>query len=238
MIPRIGWLASPEAMISSATRSTISTGVAKPIPSTPTLLTPIGLVVFALFTALFVLAALLVDDWLGLPGLLPEGARIVVSTLLIVLGVVVDDAIIIGESAYTHIRKDGHNIDNVVRGARKVAVPATFGVLTTIAAFAPMLFVGGVVGPFFAAMSVVVILCLLFSLVESKLILPAHLVHANIKPVDEEDLFNPQRTIGLLERAQSDREGRNQHAADHAQQRSHSKRIGDRVTRHCGLSFV
>jgi len=57
---------------------------------------------------------------------------------IIVLGIVVDDAIIIGESVYTKIRADGHNIDNVVKGARRVAVPATFGVLTTIAAFAPM----------------------------------------------------------------------------------------------------
>ncbi|MCH8866277.1 MAG: efflux RND transporter permease subunit [Proteobacteria bacterium] len=119
---------------------------------------------------------------------------------IIVLGIVVDDAIIIGESVYTKIRADGHTIDNVVQGARRVAVPATFGVLTTIAAFAPMLFVGGIVGPFFEAMAMVVTLCLLFSLVESKLILPAHLVHAKIKPVDEEDLFNPQRRIGLLER--------------------------------------
>jgi multidrug efflux pump subunit AcrB len=119
---------------------------------------------------------------------------------ILVLGIVVDDAIIIGESIYTKIRADGHTLDNVVRGAQRVAVPATFGVLTTIAAFAPMLFVGGIVGPFFEAMSVVVILCLMFSLVESKLILPAHLVHANIKPVDEEDLFNPQREIGVFER--------------------------------------
>nr|MDJ0907207.1 efflux RND transporter permease subunit [Woeseiaceae bacterium] len=119
---------------------------------------------------------------------------------IVVLGIVVDDAIIIGESIYTQIRADGHTIDNVVKGARKVAVPATFGVLTTMAAFAPMLFVGGIFGPFFEAMSVVVILCLVFSLIESKLILPAHLVHANIKPVDEEDLFHPQRRIGLLER--------------------------------------
>ena len=58
---------------------------------------------------------------------------------IVVLGIVVDDAIIIGESIYTKIRSDGHTIDNVVKGARKVAVPATFGVLTTIAAFAPML---------------------------------------------------------------------------------------------------
>ena len=119
---------------------------------------------------------------------------------IIVLGIVVDDAIIIGESAYTKIRADGHTLDNVIQGAHLVAVPATFGVLTTIAAFAPMMFIGGVVGPFFEAMAFVVILCLAFSLVESKLILPAHLVQADIPPVDEEDLFNPQREIRLLER--------------------------------------
>ncbi|MFQ6003924.1 MAG: efflux RND transporter permease subunit [Woeseia sp.] len=119
---------------------------------------------------------------------------------IMVLGIVVDDAIIIGESIYTKIRADGHTLDNVIRGARRVAIPATFGVLTTMAAFAPMLFVGGIVGPFFEAMSVVVILCLMFSLVESKLILPAHLVHAKIKPVDEQDLFHPEREIGRWER--------------------------------------
>ncbi len=119
---------------------------------------------------------------------------------ILVLGIVVDDAIIIGESAYTSIRAHGHTLDNVVRGAKKVAIPATFGVLTTIAAFAPMLFVGGTVGPFFEAMSVVVILCLLFSLIESKLILPAHLVRAHIKPVDETAIFAPYRDVGLLHR--------------------------------------
>ena len=119
---------------------------------------------------------------------------------IIVLGIVVDDAIIIGESAYTKIRADGHTLDNVIKGTHRVAIPATFGVLTTIAAFAPMMFVGGVVGPFFEAMAFVIILCLAFSLVESKLILPAHLVHAHIPPVDEDDLFRPQRKIGYFER--------------------------------------
>jgi multidrug efflux pump subunit AcrB len=119
---------------------------------------------------------------------------------IIVLGIVVDDAIIIGESAYTKIRADGHTLDNVIQGAQRVAIPATFGVLTTIAAFAPMMFIGGVVGPFFEAMAFVVILCLAFSLVESKLILPAHLVHARIPEIDEEDLFHPQRKIALRER--------------------------------------
>ena len=84
--------------------------------------------------------------------------------------------------------------------AEAVVSSATFGVLTTIAAFAPMMFVGGVVAPFFEAMAFVVILCLAFSLVESKLILPAHLAEAHIPPVDEDDLFNPQRPIGVFER--------------------------------------
>ncbi len=110
---------------------------------------------------------------------------------ILVLGIVVDDAIIIGESAYTTIKEEGHSLDSVIKGAKKVAIPATFGVLTTIAAFTPMLFVGGIAGPFFEAMSVVVILCLMFSLVESKLILPAHLAHAKILPVDEKEIFSP-----------------------------------------------
>ncbi|MDH4108596.1 MAG: efflux RND transporter permease subunit [Gammaproteobacteria bacterium] len=119
---------------------------------------------------------------------------------ILVLGILVDDAIIIGESVYTTIRADGHSLDNVVRGAKKVAVPATFGVLTTMAAFAPMLFVGGIPGPFFEAMSVVVILCLFFSLVESKLILPAHLAHSRIADIDESAIFRPFRDMSWRER--------------------------------------
>jgi multidrug efflux pump subunit AcrB len=118
---------------------------------------------------------------------------------IMVLGIVVDDAIVIGESIYTQIRAHGHTLDNVIKGAHRVAIPATFGVLTTVAAFAPMVFVSGMAAPFFEAISVVVVLCLLFSLVESKLILPAHLVVANIPDIDEDDLFHPQRKIGFFE---------------------------------------
>ena len=114
---------------------------------------------------------------------------------IMVLGIVVDDAIIIGESIYTKIRADGHSVENVIKGAKKVALPATFGVLTTIAAFAPMLFVTGFGGPFFKAMSVVVILCLFFSIIESKLILPAHLAHANIGEIDEDEIFSPYSSV-------------------------------------------
>lgn len=165
--------------------------------------------ILALFLRLKVAAWVIVGipiTFFGALWLMPLGPwPVSVNTIslfgfILVLGIVVDDAIIIGESIYTTVRADGHTLDNVIKGAKRVAVPATFGVLTTIAAFAPMLFVGGIVGPFFEAMSVVVILCLMFSLVESKLILPAHLAHARIKPIDEEDLFNPQRTIGFRER--------------------------------------
>jgi multidrug efflux pump subunit AcrB len=100
---------------------------------------------------------------------------------ILVLGIVVDDAIVIGESAYTNMRAKGHSIDNIVEGVLKVAVPATFGVLTTIAAFIPILLVTGITGAFFSAIGWVVVLCLVFSIVESKLILPAHLAHMKIK---------------------------------------------------------
>ena len=101
---------------------------------------------------------------------------------LVVLGIVVDDAIVIGESAYTEIRAHGHSPENVVNGTMKVAVPATFGVLTTIAAFAPILMVDGVSGQFFAPIGWVVVIALFMSLIESKLILPAHLAHMRVSP--------------------------------------------------------
>jgi multidrug efflux pump subunit AcrB len=104
---------------------------------------------------------------------------------IMVLGIVVDDAIVIGESAYTEIEKSGGGVESVVRGSLKVATPATFGVLTTIAVFAPFLLSSGPEGAFFYNISAVVILCLIFSLIESKWILPAHLAHMNFTPVKE-----------------------------------------------------
>ena len=102
---------------------------------------------------------------------------------IMVLGIVVDDAVVIGESAYTEVEKSGGGVESVVRGAKRVATPATFGVLTTIAVFAPFTLSSGPEGAFFYNIAVVVILCLVFSLIESKLILPAHLAHTNFTPV-------------------------------------------------------
>ena len=105
---------------------------------------------------------------------------------ILVLGIVVDDAIVIGESAYTTMRAKGHSVDNVLEGVLKVAMPATFGVLTTIAAFIPILMISGFMGKFFSAIGWVVTLCLVFSVVESKLILPAHLAHMKVKKYGED----------------------------------------------------
>ena len=110
---------------------------------------------------------------------------------IMVLGIVVDDAIVIGESVFDEVEGDYKkklagglspnalyfaSVETVVAGAQKVATPSTIGVITTIAAFAPILFVGGSFSGFLESISVVVFLCLTFSLIESKLILPAHLV--------------------------------------------------------------
>ncbi len=97
---------------------------------------------------------------------------------ILVLGIVVDDAIIIGESAYAEAEKQGHSVDTVIKGALRVATPATFGVLTTIMAFSPTIFATGTFAPFPEAVGWVVLLCLAFSLIESKWILPAHLAHS------------------------------------------------------------
>ena len=94
---------------------------------------------------------------------------------ILVLGIVVDDAIVVGESASAEIEKHGHTLDNVVRGVKRVAMPATFGVLTTIAAFLPQTLATGPSAAFSKAIGGVIILCLIFSLIESKLILPAHI---------------------------------------------------------------
>ena len=109
------------------------------------------------------------------------------SGFLVALGILVDDAIVIAESVYSTRREavnkgeKGSVIAITVKGAMKVAIPATFGVLTTIAAFYPLMFINGKLGNIFGQQAMVVIAVLIFALVESKLILPAHLAHIKIE---------------------------------------------------------
>jgi len=114
---------------------------------------------------------------------------------ILVLGIVVDDAIVMGESAHDEIEENGHSIESVIRGVKRVAMPATFGVLTTIAAFVPFVLDDGPSSAFSKAVGFVVIFCLIFSLIESKLILPAHL--AQMKP----KVFNPKNPLDRLRRS-------------------------------------
>ena len=99
---------------------------------------------------------------------------------IIVIGVVVDDAIVTGESVYTRLQRGTNPLDAAISGTRAVTVPVTFGILTTIVAFLPLLFFEGMTGSFAKQIPFVVTPVLLFSLVESKLILPAHLKHVKI----------------------------------------------------------
>jgi multidrug efflux pump subunit AcrB len=120
-------------------------------------------------------------SFLGALALLPTlGVTINMISLfafIVVLGIVVDDAIVVGENIYTHYQRHHDGVRAAVEGTREVAVPVTFGVLTTVAAFIPMLSIPGIIGKIFGVIPAVVIPVLLFSLAESKLILPAHLRH-------------------------------------------------------------
>ena len=96
---------------------------------------------------------------------------------ILVLGIVVDDAIIVGENIFRHQENHGEALRGSIEGAREIAKPVTFAVLTTVAAFMPLMFVPGMMGKIFRVIPLVVIPCLLFSLIESLGILPAHLAH-------------------------------------------------------------
>ena len=100
-------------------------------------------------------------------------------SFILVLGIVVDDAIVVGENIHATRLRTGKGISAAVRGTHEVLVPVTFGVLTTMAAFAPMLFVAGILGKVVVVFPLVILPTLIFSLIESSLILPSHLAHAN-----------------------------------------------------------
>ena len=151
-----------------------------------------GSILVIILLAMFLRPAVAFWVFIGIPAsflgaliLMPlSGVSINMMSLfgfIIVLGIVVDDAIVTGENIYTRLREGGDPLDASIRGTRQVAVPVTFGILTTIAAFSPLAFVEGRMGDFMGAIPAVVIPCLVFSLVESKLVLPAHMKTVRIR---------------------------------------------------------
>ncbi len=115
---------------------------------------------------------------------------------LLVIGVIVDDAIIVGEAIHFKTEQGDTGLDAAVNGANMVMKPVIFAVLTTMIFFAPWMFLSGGTSEFTRAISLVVILALTFSLLECLLILPAHLAH--LKPA------NPKSRIMRFQRRISD----------------------------------
>ena len=99
-------------------------------------------------------------------------------TFILVLGIVVDDAIIVGENIFQWKERGLSDVDAAIKGANQVAIPVTFAVLTTMTTFSPMLSVAGNVGQIWRIIPLVTIAVLVFSLIESLTILPAHLAHS------------------------------------------------------------
>ena len=108
---------------------------------------------------------------------------------ILVLGIVVDDAIVTGENIYTHMRKNPDRVQAAIDGTHEIAVPVTFGVLTTVAAFIPLMLIEGVRGQIFAQIPYIVIPVLLFSIVESKFVLPSHMSHLNFHKKTKPNIF-------------------------------------------------
>ena len=109
---------------------------------------------------------------------------------IMALGIVVDDAVVVGESIYSTRRKHGDTVQNTVKGTLKVAVPTVFGVLTTVAAFVAVSNVQGRLGEIYAQFATIVMICLLLSVVESKFILPSHLAHLNTHKGEKKGIWS------------------------------------------------
>ena len=127
--------------------------------------------------------ALLVMPFLGL-----SINIVTMMAFITTLGIVVDDAIVTGENVFQRMQRGDKPLTASIRGTNEVAVPVIFGVITTMVSFYPLMMVSGFIGIFFSNIPMVVIPVLFFSLVESKLILPAHLKHCTHLADKEEKL--------------------------------------------------
>ncbi len=121
--------------------------------------------------------------WLmGLPGIGYSLNDITLFGMILVLGVLVDDAVVVGESIHDARQRIADPKMAAREGVNAVSVATLFGVLTTIAAFSPMLWIENELAKVLAGFSAVVIFALIFSLIDSKFILPAHLAYADKPP--------------------------------------------------------
>ncbi|QUM76955.1 efflux RND transporter permease subunit [Moritella sp. 24] len=140
-------------------------------------------------------------SFMGAFWLLPvfDGSINIISlfAFLLVLGIVVDDAIVVGESIFTEQASGNKGVNGAIEGAYKVAKPITFAIITSVIAFTPLLFLPGPEGKLMQVIPVVVITTLLFSLFESLFILPAHLSH-EVKDSEHSRTVNRSRFIATI----------------------------------------
>lgn len=141
---------------------------------------------------------------------------------LLVIGVVVDDAIVVGESIHREAHHSGGGIDSAVLGTQLVAKPVVFAVLTTMITFAPWLFLSGAEVEFTRQISIIVIAALSFSLIEALLILPAHLRR-----------LKPRTDLGTFDRFQKRISDGIVHFAEHRYRRFISAAINRRYLSAC-----
>ena len=125
----------------------------------------VGIAVSAIGALAAVLALDLVIDSNGL------------FAFVLAIGIVVDDAIVVAEHVYHERRQGVPGLVAAIRGVRRIMIPLTFAVLTSVAAFSPLLFLPGGMGEILQACAVILIAMLLISLVESLLVMPNHLSH-------------------------------------------------------------
>lgn len=100
---------------------------------------------------------------------------------LVVLGIVVDDAIVVGENIHEYRQQGMSTMMAAVKGAKDIAKPVFFSIITNIIAFFPLLFIPGTTGKFWWPLPAIVIIVLMVSLIEALFILPAHLAHSSDK---------------------------------------------------------
>jgi multidrug efflux pump subunit AcrB len=117
---------------------------------------------------------------------------------LIALGIVVDDAVVVGENVYEHRARGASPLEAAVHGAREMALPVTFSVLTSIVAFIPLMLIPGEVGQFWKPLPIVVVVVLAVSLLEALFILPAHLAHVRMRRDTDGPLGRPRRVKRAL----------------------------------------
>ncbi len=116
--------------------------------------------------------------------------------MIIVIGILVDDGIVIAENIYHHYEKGKGRVQAAIDGTMEVIPPIVSAILTTILAFSTFLFLDGRIGEFFGEVSVVVILTLSVSLIEALIILPAHIAHS--KALVKEDPKVKKTSIGRV----------------------------------------